>query len=93
MMFQPSYQAWTYASLIRDFNETVQQEQINLKPCAYLHNCVSDEVINSPHYRQHTELAPAFLKADAAKLQDFLNRYIKYGDTSRILYRIDNGKL
>lgn len=92
-LLHPSYQAWTYASLIRDFNETVQEDQINLKPCAYLHNCVSNDVINSPRYRQHTELAPAFLRSDAVRLQDFIRRYIKYGDRSQILYRIDNGKL
>lgn len=92
-LLHPSYQAWTYASLIRDFNETVQQERIKLQPCAYLHNCVSDAVINAPHYRQHTQLAPAFLKSDAEKLQAFLSRYIRYGDRSQILYRIDNGKL
>src|SRR5690606_8858898 len=31
----PSYQAWTYAALIRDFNETVQEESIRLRPCAF----------------------------------------------------------
>src|SRR6056297_783168 len=35
----PSYQAWTYAQLLRDFNETVYTEEIGLVPCAYLHNC------------------------------------------------------
>ncbi len=47
----PSYQAWTYAALLEDFNETVQQENIGLQPCAYLHNCISDEVINAPFLR------------------------------------------
>ncbi len=92
-LLHPSYQAWTYASLIRDFNATVQEDQIQLRPCAYLHNCISDDVINSEHYRQHTDLAPAFLKRDAGRLQDFLARHIRHGDRSRILYRIDNGKL
>ena len=34
----PSYQAWSYASVIEDFNELVQKDQIKLQPCAYLHN-------------------------------------------------------
>lgn len=34
----PSYQAWSYASLIEDFNESVQEDEISLYPCAYLHN-------------------------------------------------------
>ncbi|WP_238387954.1 hypothetical protein, partial [Pararcticibacter amylolyticus] len=35
----PSYQAWSYAALLQDFNETVATDNIQLKPCAYLHNC------------------------------------------------------
>jgi len=92
-VLHPSYQAWTYAALIRDFNETVQNDCIELRPCAYLHNCKSDSSINSSLYRQHTELAPAFLRSDVDKLRDFLRRYIRYGDTANILYRIDNGRL
>jgi DUF2075 family protein len=92
-VLHPSYQAWTYASLIRDFNETVQDNDIRLEPCAYLHNCVSEPVLKALHYQQHIDLAPVFLKSDAQRLQEFLARHIRHGDRSRILYRIDNGKL
>ena len=34
----PSYQVYTYAALINNFNETVEEDSINLYPCAYLHN-------------------------------------------------------
>lgn len=34
----PSYQVWSYASLIKNFNETVEEDEIGLYPCAYLHN-------------------------------------------------------
>ena len=34
----PSYQAWSYAQLIKDYNENVQEDEIHLHPCAYLHN-------------------------------------------------------
>lgn len=30
----PSYQAWSYANLIENFNQTVHEDQIQLKPCA-----------------------------------------------------------
>ena len=33
-----SYQAWSYAALIKDYNEYVQDAEIELHPCAYLHN-------------------------------------------------------
>ena len=31
----PSYQAWSYAQTIRDFNSSVQDRSIALYPCAY----------------------------------------------------------
>ena len=89
----PSYQAWTYAALLEDFSETVQTDGIGLKPCAYLHNCSAEEVINSPFYQDHTNKAPAFLQRDAQKLTDFIKRYVKFGDTKKIMYRIDNGRI
>lgn len=39
----PSYQAWSYAQLILDYNSTVQDREIQIKPCAYLHNYVRQE--------------------------------------------------
>ena len=34
----PSYQVWSYASLIEDYNENVQIKDIKLNPCVYMHN-------------------------------------------------------
>ncbi|MHB1140804.1 MAG: DNA/RNA helicase domain-containing protein [Sulfuricaulis sp.] len=92
-MTHPSYQAWTYAALLSDFNETVQTEKIRLQPCAYLHNCVSSNEINDPFYDAHTRRAPAFLKKDSQKLADFIKKYVKYGDSDGIMYRIDKGRI
>jgi hypothetical protein len=89
----PSYQAWTYAALLEDFNETVQNENIGLRPCAYLHNCISDDVINDPFYEYHTQKAPSFLRKDAQKLAEFIKQYVKYGDSDSIMYRIDKGRI
>ena len=89
----PSYQAWSYASLLQNFNETVTEENINLQPCAYLHNYVADEVMTHEHYKEYLEKAPIFLKGDAVKLRDFIKQFVKYGDKHDILYRIDNGKI
>lgn len=89
----PSYQAWVYSALLEDFNEAVQTENILLKPCTYLHNCISDDVINNNFYDEYTKKAPAFLKKDAKKLTEFIKQHVKYGDTDNIMYRIDNGKI
>lgn len=89
----PSYQAWSYKRLLEDFNQTVQEEHIELYPCAYLHNYEDDGVITHQFYRDHIKQAPLFLKPDALKLQQFIKTHVKYGDTTRIMYRIEHGKI
>lgn len=89
----PSYQAWTYAAFLEDFNETVQRENVGLRPCAYLHNCVSDDVINDAFYEHHTHKAPAFLRRDGQKLAEFIKKYVKSGDSCEVMYRIDKGRI
>jgi DUF2075 family protein len=87
----PSYQAWSYAAHLEDYNEAIEAEHISLKPCAYLHNCTSTEVIHSTHYQRYTNLAPSFLKADALKLRNFLCSHVKFGDCGEALYLIEDG--
>jgi DUF2075 family protein len=89
----PSYQAWSYAMLIEDFNETVRLDPIHLKPCAYLHNCASGSVIHAPFYAEHTNLAPAFLRDDAKKLREFIKSHVKYGDDGETMFRIRDGRI
>ncbi len=89
----PSYQAWTYAALIQDFNVEIQEGDISLHPCAYLHNCVDSSAVKSSFYEEHIHKAPVFLKNDVEMLADFLRKYVRQGDRSKILYRIEHGKL
>lgn len=88
----PSYQAWTYAALITDFNEVVQEDNIAIRSCAYLHNSVSPE-LNLPFYSEHTERAPVFLRDDVEKLQRFIRQHVRYGDDCGTLYRIENSRI
>ncbi len=89
----PSYQAWTYAALLEDFNETVQEQNIKLNPCAYLHNMESDHVINHPQYRPWLQKAPAFIRRDVDRLTDFIKQFIRYGDSGKVMFEIDKGKI
>ena len=70
----PSCQARTCAALIRDFNVEIQERDISLRFCAYLHNCRT----------------PVFLRNDGRELAAFLKRFAGKGDRSRILYRIEH---
>lgn len=89
----PSYQAWTYAELIQDYNETVRDENIGLWPCAYLHNLDSAEVIRDQRYSAYLAKAPSFISSDADKLKAFLNKHVKYGDADDVMYRIEHGRI
>lgn len=89
----PSYQAWSYASILNNFNSSISDENISLIPCAYLHNYTPDNVISNSFYQEYISKAPLFLKPDAVKLRDFIKRFIKYGDKKDILYKIENGRL
>ena len=89
----PSYQAWSYAETLYNFNETIRERDITISPCAFLHNYDSDNVIANPHYEEYISLAPLFLKRDASKLQDFIKKLIKYGTKDSIVWAIENGRL
>ncbi len=89
----PSYQSWSYAAFLSSYNESIYTDSINLKPCAYLHNYKEDGKINHTFYDHYLELAPVFLKADKLKLREFIKQHVKKGDTSNIMYRIENGKI
>lgn len=89
----PSYQAWSYSAMLRDYNSAIQDGEISLHPCAYLHNYDDDGVISSPFYGRYLEEAPAFFSHDALKLRDFIKRFVRKGDNRDILYSIENGRL
>ena len=91
----PSYQAWSYAAYIEDFNENVQHNNVKLYPCAYLHNYedVEPKTVLSEKYKDYIEKAPVFVSGDVYKLREFINKYVKYGDDKDSLYMIENGKI
>ena len=91
----PSYQVWSYASLIKNFNETVEDEDIELHPCAYLHNYdfSDDDPLTDELYKPYYDEAPLFGKRDALKLRNFIKKYINMVIAQTLLYRIDNGKI
>ncbi|HPN14592.1 MAG TPA: DUF2075 domain-containing protein [bacterium] len=91
----PSYQAWSYAALLENYCETVYKENIQLRPCAYLHNYIEDDVIKNKFYEEYLQKAPVFLEGDSEKdsLRSFIKKFVKYGDKSKIMYRVDSGKI
>ncbi len=89
----PSYQAWSYGVHIEDYNEAVQEENIKIKPCAYLHNYIktNPDALTSDTYKDYLDKAPAFVKGEVDLLRDFIKKNIKYGDNRETIYKIENG--
>ena len=91
----PSYQAITYANLIRDYNANVEDKLINVRPCAYLHNYYfseNDPLLNDK-CKEDVKEAPIFSAEDVIKLRNFIKKYISVGDNKEVLYEIDSGKI
>ena len=91
----PSYQAWSYASLIDNFNQDVYEKNVKLHPCAFLHNYTlkEDDPIISNDYKIYVDTAPLFGSQDFEKLRKFIRKYITEGDNKKGLYVIENGKI
>lgn len=91
----PSYQAMTYANLIRDYNSSVEKKKINIIPCAFLHNYYfsdNDPLLRS-NYQEYIQEAPIFSAKDVLKLRKFIKKYIQTGDNKKVLYEVENGKI
>lgn len=89
----PSYQAWSYATLLEDYNSSVEEKNISLIPCAYLHNYEQDNVITNDFYKEYILKAPVFLKHERVDLQTFIKTHLKHGDNLETLFAIENGKI
>ena len=91
----PSYQAVSYAELLKDFNISIQEKPIHLYPAAYLHNFEQEyrEKIDNDVYRPYTEQAPLYVRGDAKELRSFLETQINIGDNLETLYELNEGKL
>ncbi len=91
----PSYQAWSYARLITDYNAAVQDKHVKLSPCAFLHNYIrkDNDPIDDPQYEDYTSEAPAFTKGQVTDLRDFIKKSVKTGDNKEVLYMVDHGAI
>ena len=86
----PSYQAWSYASHMQQFNEYVYSNEVQVSACAYLHNCNSPVVVRDGRYSEDTEKAPVFIKGEVSKIQELISSRIATGTGTELLREIDS---
>ena len=91
----PSYQVWTYSQLIADYNSAVDESDIRLIPCAFLHNYIrkDNDPIDDAQYDTYTSVAPAFTKGQGPDLRALIKRFVRKGDNKKVLYLLDHGEI
>ena len=91
----PSYQVWSYAQLIRDYNATVQDEDISIIPCVCMHNYIRHEndPVDDDIYSSYYNEAPVFTKGQLTFLREYIKKTIKKGDSKENILKIENGKI
>lgn len=91
----PSYQAWSYAELLRGFNTVAYEGGTILSPCAYLHNHPAGSGVDDPRYASYLERAPIFLRgaAERQRLRDFIKTHLRKGDDAELIVQIEGGRI
>jgi len=91
----PSYQAWSYAELLRNFNEEVYSRDVPLQPCAYLHNFVDDAVLHDSVYLPYVDKAPIFIsgQTERERLRAYIAGHVRRGDHGQLIVQIEHGRI
>lgn len=91
----PSYQAWSYKMLLKDFNQNIQENNIIVDACSILHNYIpnnNDPIIDNKFIELIKEV-PIFFQNDEDKIIELINKKFFYGDNLSIIQEIDSSKL
>lgn len=86
----PSYQAWSYLSHLKMYNEYIYETEVEVKACAYLHNCDDPSVVNASRYEEKLNEVPVFIKGQGPELRSLISSNIKEGTGTSLLERIDS---
>ncbi|MDP1852574.1 MAG: DUF2075 domain-containing protein [Candidatus Planktophila sp.] len=85
----PSYQAWSYLSHLKMYNEYIYDTGVSVAACAYLHNCEDPIVVNASRYEEKLRDVPVFIKGQGPELRSMISANIKEGTGTALLERID----
>jgi hypothetical protein len=89
----PAYQAWSYSSHLKMYNEYIYDSHVSVTACAYLHNCADSSVVNSSRYEEKLREVPVFIKGESAGLRSLMKSNIASGTGTDLLKRIDGARI
>ena len=85
----PSYQAWSYSSHLKMYNEYIYEANVSVNACAYLHNCEDSNFVNASRYEERLREVPVFVKGQVSELRSMISSNINEGTGTALLERID----
>ena len=92
----PSYQAYSYSRFLINYSQIIQNDHIELVPCAYLHNFKREykSVLSSEIYKEWYTAAPFFIRDETREFSAFVKKFIqKKSSRGDLLYLIENGRI
>jgi len=92
----PSYQAYSYSRFLVNYSQEIQDKQISLVPCAYLHNYHPEykSVLSDSIYREWYSAAPFFVRNETDEFSAFVKKFVtKKSANGDLLYLIENGRI
>ena len=92
----PSYQAYSYSRFMVNYSQVVQSSDIQLIPCAYLHNYLPKykQALSADIYKEWYTTAPFFIMDEVQQFNEFVKRYVtKKSSRGDLLYLIDHGRI
>ena len=92
----PSYQAYSYSRFLINYSQIIQNDNIDLVPCAYLHNYKREfrSALSSEIYKEWYTAAPFFIRDETREFSAFVKKFIqKKSSRGDLLYLIENGRI
>ena len=92
----PSYQAYSYSRFMANYSQVVQSNNIQLVPCAYLHNYLPKykQSLSADIYKEWYTTAPFFIMDEVLQFNDFIKKHVtKKSSKGDLLYLIDHGRI
>ena len=92
----PSYQAYSYSRFIANYSQIVNENQIRLVPCAFLHNYkpAYKQALAADIYKEWYRSAPFFIMDEVQPFIDFIKKYVtRKSSKGDLLYLIDHGRI
>lgn len=91
----PGYQVWSYSEIIKNYNEYIQINDIEVNACLLMHNYIfnDDDVLLQKKYEPFMKNINYFGSNNIKELIDYLNTSLTSGDNGEIISNVDNSKI